>query len=92
MAALWLNFVDDYGNQMFAASSARLTFIFAVLWLAMPDVLRGPALFFYLLVAVVAVVAMIKGGRNSLKIIVPAMFALGVLSFLRRFTGGPVRR
>jgi len=87
-AALWLNFVDDYGNQMVAASSARITFILAVLWLAMPDVLRGPAVFFYMLVAVVAVAAMVKGGKNSLKILVPAMLVIGVLSFLRRFTGG----
>jgi predicted outer membrane lipoprotein len=88
LAAIWLNFVDDYGNQMVAASSVRITVVLAILWLALPDVMRGPAVFFYMLVAVVAVAAMVKGGKNSLKILVPAMFVIGVLSFLRRFTGG----
>jgi hypothetical protein len=92
IAAIWFNFVDDYDNQMVAASSARLAFIFAVLWLALPDVMRGPAMFFYMLVAVVAVAAVIKGGKNSLKLIVPAMLVLGILSFLRRFTGTLPRR
>ena len=95
VAALWLNVFDaDLGGRypQFAGGTMRMAFVLAILWLALPDVLRGPALFFYLLVAVVAVVAMIKGGKNSLKLIVPAMMLLGVLSFLRRFTGGPQRR
>jgi hypothetical protein len=94
-AAIWLNLIDpELGsrNPQFAGGTMRMAFVLAILWLALPDVLRGPALFFYLLVAVVAVVAMIKGGKNSLKLIVPAMMLLGVLSFLRRFTGGPHRR
>lgn len=78
---------DEY--QVLTASSARIGLILAVLWLALPDVMRGPAVFLYMLVGVVAVAAVFKGGRHSLKIIVPAMMVLGILSFLRRFTGGP---
>jgi hypothetical protein len=94
-AALWLNVIDpELGsrNPQFAGGASRMAFVLGMLCLALPDVMRGPAVFLYMLVGVAAVAAVFKGGRHSLKIIVPAMMVLGILSFLRRFTGGPRRR
>jgi len=88
VVALWSYFWGGDEYQMLTASSARIGFILAVLCLALPDVMRGPAVFLYMLAAVAAVAALFRGGRHSLKILVPAMVLLGILSFLRRFTAG----
>jgi hypothetical protein len=89
--ALWSYFWggDDY--KFLTSACVRIGFILAVLCLALPDVMRGPAVLLYILAGIAAVAAMFRGGRHTLKILVPALTVLGILSFLRRFTGGPRR-
>lgn len=88
-AALWLNVLDPATGErypQFAGGTARMGLVLAVLWLAVPDVLRGPAPFLYMLGGLLAVALVFRSGKNALRILVPAMGILGVLGFLRRFT------
>lgn len=87
--ALWLNVFDPAAGHRypaFAGGTVRMALVLSVLWLAIPDVVRGPAAMLYMLGAVVAVALLFKSGKNALRILIPAMGVLGVLGFLRRFT------
>ena len=87
--AVWLNLLDPAAGErypQFAGGTARMALVLAVLWLAIPDVLRGPAAFLYLLGGVLAVALLFRSGKNALRIVIPAMAVLGALGFLRRFT------
>lgn len=98
--AFWLNVLDPaLGEQypQFAAGSVRMTPVLAVIWLAMPDVMRGPQALLFIVAVVCAVALMFKSGKTGLKFIVPAIGVLLFIGWLRRFTailGGrpPTRR
>ena len=98
VVALWLNLIDrGLGARytMLQASSLRMTPVLAVLWLAFPEMRRGPGGVLFLLAVVCAVALAFAKGKAALKFLIPAIIALFVLGYLRRFTtllgGGPRR-
>jgi hypothetical protein len=84
--AVWLNVLDPArGNENPAIQSGavRMTAVLAMLWLALPEIQRGPRAILVLF-AVLCVVAVVY--RNGLKFIVPAILVLLLLGYLRKFT------
>jgi hypothetical protein len=84
--AVWLNWLDpELGDKhlQFQSGSLRMTAVLAMLWLALPEIQRGPrtVIFLFVTLCVVAVVF-----RNGLKIAVPAISILLVLGYLRKLT------
>jgi hypothetical protein len=89
VAAAWLNWFDqDLGKQYpyFAASTLRMFPVLAVLWLAAPELRRGPGAIFFILAVVIAIAMVFRAGRSGVKFIVPAIGVLMFLGYLRRFT------
>lgn len=87
--ALWLNVIDPAAGESYqavAAGSVRMTAVLAILWIALPDARKGAGMWLFVVAAIIALTILIGRGKIGLKIIVPAVAALGVLAFLRRFT------
>lgn len=88
-AALWLNWLDpELGDQypQFQAGAVRMFPVLAVLWLAMPEMQRGPGSILFLFAALVAVMLIFSSGKTALKFVVPAVSVLLVLGYLRKLT------
>lgn len=89
VVALWLNWLDpELGEAypMFAAGSIRMFPVVGVLWLAMPEMNRGPGAILFLFAVLVAVVMIFSSGKTALKFLVPAISVLLVLGYLRKLT------
>lgn len=88
--ALWLNVLDpELGAKyaMFQSGSLRMVPVLAVLWLALPEMQKGGAGGILFLFAMLCAVAMVFArGKTALKLLVPAIGALMLLGYLRRFT------
>ena len=89
IAALWLNVIDEeLGNRYAAMQSGtvRMTAVLAVLWLALPETTKGPAIWIAFGVLIVGIVLLPRAGKIGIKVIAPALAILGALAYLRRFT------
>lgn len=89
LVALWMYQLQPELSERYAAIAsgcARMTPVLAVLWLALPDAQKGPRVWLFILVAICAVAFLFKSGRAGVKFLIPALIALAVLGFLRRFT------
>jgi hypothetical protein len=87
--ALWLNVVDPaLGDEypQFAAGAIRMAPVLAVVWLALPEVRRGPGAILFMVGVVCAVAIAFKSGRTGLKFLVPALGVLMALAWFRRIT------
>lgn len=88
-AAIWLNWVDPELKKQypqFAAGTLRMLPVLAVIWLAIPELRRGPGAIFFIIAVVVAIAMMFRAGRHGIKFILPAVGVLMLLGYLRRFT------
>jgi hypothetical protein len=88
-AALWLNVLDpDTGANypQFQSGSLRMAAVLAVLWLALPEMKRGPGGILFLFAMLCAVVMVFSKGKHALKFLVPAITVLLVLGYLRKLT------
>jgi hypothetical protein len=93
---VWLNWLDpELGAEhpMIAAGAIRMVPVLAVLWLAMPEMKRGPGGILFLFAFLCAIAVIFSSGKTALKFIVPAISVLLVLGYLRKLTtafgGGP---
>jgi len=87
--AVWLNWLDpELGEQykQFQAGSIRMFPVLAVLWLAMPEMQRGPGSILFLFAVLVAVMLIFSSGKTALKFLVPALSVLLLLGYLRKLT------
>jgi len=89
IVALWLNVIDeDLGkrNAALQSGSMRMAAVLAILWLALPETMKGPAVWIIAGALIVGVVLLPKAGKMGFKVIAPAIAILGALAYLRRFT------
>lgn len=87
--AVWLRWIDpELGKQypQFAAGTLRMLPVLVVLWIAAPELSRGPGAIFFIIGIVVAIAVMFQAGRHGIKFILPAIGVLMFLGYLRRFT------
>ena len=88
-AAVWLNWINpELGEQypQFRAGAIRMFPVLAVLWLAMPEMKRGPGSILFLFAALCAIVMVFSSGKTALKFLVPAISVLMLLGYLRKVT------
>lgn len=89
LAALWLNVIDEELGSRYAAlqsGTMRMTAVLVVLWLALPEATKGPAIWIVFGVLIVGIVLLPKAGKLGIKVIAPALAVLGALAYLRKFT------
>lgn len=87
--AAWLHWLDpELGRQypQFAAGTLRMLPVLMILWIAAPELRRGPGAIFFIIAVVVAIALLFRAGRSSIKFILPAIGVLMLLGYLRRFT------
>src|SRR5262245_49042032 len=87
--ALWLNFLDrELGAKypQFQSGALRMAAVLAVLWLAAPEMKRGPGGILFLFAFLCAVAMLFSHGKTALKFLVPAVAVLLVIGYLRKVT------
>jgi hypothetical protein len=87
--AVWLNWIDpELGSRypQYKGGAIRMFPVLAVLWLAMPEMKRGPGSIIFLFAVLVAVMLIFSSGKTALKFVVPAVSVLLVLGYLRKLT------
>lgn len=99
VAAVWLNWLDPAlgdAYPQFASGTVRMAPVLAVVWLAMPEVRRGPGAIIFAVGLVVAIAMLFQSGKTGLRFLLPALGVLFVIGYLRRLTtllgGSPTNR
>jgi hypothetical protein len=87
--ALWLNVIDkELGAEypQFQSGALRMAAVLAVLWLAVPEMKKGPGAILFLFALLCAVAMLFSSGKTALKFLVPAVSVLLLIGYLRKVT------